>query len=169
LVNISESLRQQITTLLGREPRGLEAVAVSGPQSQPMVIRVASLVEDKPFPTLFWLIDKDLCYRIDQLEAAGLIKQFQQRIDTDPPLQASMREDHARYIRLREEYMSDAIRERLAVLGYASVFTRKGIGGIGDETRIRCLHTWYGAHLVVPNTIGRMLDDWWAQSPPIDS
>ena len=168
-MNISESQRQQITVLLGREPRGLEAIAVSDSQGQPMVIRVASLVEDKPFPTLFWLVDKDLSYRIDQLEAGGLIKQFQQRIDTDSQLQGSMKEDHARYIQLREQYMSDAVRERLDVLGYSGVFTSKGVGGISGETRIRCLHTWYGAHLVVPNTIGRMLDDWWAGAAAIDS
>ena len=169
MVNISESLRQQIATLLGREPRGLEAVAVSDSRGQPMVIRVASLVEDKPFPTLFWLIDRSLSYRIDQVEAAGLIKQFQQQVDADPGLQASMREDHSRHIRLREAYMSDAVRERLAELGYADVFVSKGIGGIGDTTRIRCLHTWYAAHLVEPNTIGRMLDAWWAQAPAVDS
>ena len=32
-----------------------------------------------------------------------------------------------------------------------------------EINRIRCLHTWYAAHLVVPNTIGAMLDDWWRE------
>lgn len=168
-MNISEPMRQQIAVLLGREPRGLEAVAVSGAGGEPMVIRVASLVDEKPFPTLFWLIDRPLSYRIDQVEAVGLIKQFQLQVDADPALRESMRQDHARHIRLREEYMSDAVRARLGELGFAGVFASKGVGGIGDTTRIRCLHTWYAAHLVEPNTIGRMLDDWWAQAPAIDS
>ncbi len=127
-----------------------------------MVIRVASLVDDKPFPTLFWLLDPDLCYRIDQLEAAGLIKQLQQRIDQDAELQGAMGNDHRAHIQLREEYMSPAIRQRLNELGFSEVLKSKGIGGIADYSRIRCLHTWYGAHLVVPNTVGAMLDDWWA-------
>jgi hypothetical protein len=127
-----------------------------------MVIRVASLVDDKPFPTLFWLLDPDLCYRIDQLEAAGLIRQFQQRIDQDAELQEAMGNDHRAHIQLREEYMSPAIRQRLNELGFSEVLKGKGIGGIADYSRIRCLHTWYGAHLVVPNTVGAMLDEWWA-------
>ena len=43
------------------------------------------------------------------------------------------------------------------------VLQARGVGGIADFTRIRCLHTWYAAHLVVPNTIGRLLDEHWAE------
>ncbi len=129
-----------------------------------MVIRVASLVDDKPFPTLFWLLDPDLCYRIDQAEAGGLIGRLQQRIDADPILQAAMREDHQAHIQLRREYMSDEVRARLTELGFDEVFAHKGIGGIADFSRIRCLHTWYAAHLVVPNTVGGLLDEWWQES-----
>ena len=46
----------RIAQLLGREPRGLEEVAVAHPDGEPVVIRVASLVAEKPFPTLFWLV-----------------------------------------------------------------------------------------------------------------
>ena len=151
----------RVATLLGRQPRGLEEIAVARPDGQAMVIRVASLVEDKPFPTLFWLLDPDLCYRVDQVEAAGLIKQLQQRIDSDPQLQRSMREDHLAHIALREDYMAPHIRQRLAELNFSEVFASKGIGGIADFNRIRCLHTWYAAHLVVPNTVGRLLDEYW--------
>ena len=35
----------------------------------------------------------------------------------------------------------------------------RGIGGISEPTRIRCLHTWYAAHLVTPNTIGQLVDE----------
>jgi len=154
----------QVTTLLGRKPRGLEAIAVARPDGQPMVIRVASLVDDKPFPTLFWLIDPELCYRIDQVEARGLIKQLQRRIDLDSTLQEAMLEDHSAHIKLREAHMTPVIRQRLVVLGFDAVFARKGIGGIADFSRIRCLHTWYGAHLVVPNTVGALLDDYWRQT-----
>ena len=133
------------------------------PDGRPMVIRVASLVDDKPFPTLFWLLDPDLCYRIDQVEATGLIKQLQRRIDADPELQRGMRDDHRAHITLRENYMTPAIRQRLAELNFSEVFASKGIGGIADFNRIRCLHTWYAAHLVVANTVGHLLDDYWQQ------
>jgi uncharacterized protein len=142
----------------------LEAVAVAGDAGTPVVIRVSSLVDGKPFPTLFWLVDPELCYCIDQLEAGGLIMEFQRRIDADVELQQSMFADHRAYITLRESLMQPAVRSRLQKLGFDSALAERGIGGIANFTRIRCLHTWYGAHLVVPNTVGGMLDDWWRQA-----
>jgi uncharacterized protein len=156
-LNLAPHVVDQVAVLLGRQPRGLEEIAVTGPAGEPVVIRVASLVDDRPFPTLFWLVD--------QLEAAGLIKQLQQRINADPNLQRTMRNDHLAHIALRDHCMPSLIRLRLEELGFAEALVNKGIGGIADFTRIRCLHTWYGAHLVVPNTVGGLLDDWWCQHP----
>jgi len=162
-LTITPEVIARVASLLGRQPRGLEEIAVAHPDGRPMVIRVASLVVDKPFPTLFWLLDPDLCYRIDQAEATGLIKALQQRIDAAPELQRTMRDDHRLHIKLREDYMTPAIRQRLAELNFSEVFASKGIGGIADCKRIRCLHTWYAAHLVAPNTVGLLLDDYWRQ------
>jgi hypothetical protein len=158
-------MHDRVAALLGREPRGLEDVPVVGPDGGPVVIRVASLVDDRPFPTLFWLVDPVLCYRIDRAEAGGLIKAFQRRVDADAGLRAALREDNLAHIRLRDSYLDEATRERLEALGFGGVLANKGIGGIGDFGRIRCLHTWYAAHLVVPNRVGGMLDDWWRQQP----
>lgn len=160
-MTLTPEIVDRVAALLGRPPRGLEEVIVQGGDGAPVVIRVASLVDDKPFPTLFWLVDPALCYRIDQCEAGGLIKQFQQRIDADEGLQRAMRADHLAHIALRDGYMQPALRQRLRELGFGAALTGKGIGGIADFSRIRCLHTWYGAHLVVPNTVGMMLDGWW--------
>lgn len=157
-MDVTVEMREAVAGLLGREPRGLEDVPVLDAAGAPCVIRVASLVDDKPFPTLFWLVDADLCYRIDQVEALGLIAELQEQIDADPELQAAMRQDHEKYMALRDSMISGADRLRIAELGYTDVFTRKGIGGIADFTRIRCLHTWYAAHLVEPNTVGMLLD-----------
>ncbi len=159
---VSSEQKARVSELLGREPRGLADIPVISPEGEPMVIRVASLVEDKPFPTLFWLVDPGLCYRIDTVEAGGLIARLQARIDADPELQAAMAEDHRRHIALREGFLAPGERARLQELGFASVLEDKGIGGIADFGRIRCLHTWYAAHLVEPNTVGRLLDEYWA-------
>ena len=155
---VSAAQRDRVAVLLGREPRGLEDIPVCSPAGEPMVIRVASLVDDKPFPTLFWLIDPDLCYRIDTEEAGGLIARLQQRVDQEEVLRRAMAADHQRYIALRDSLIGETMRARIEALGYTQVFARKGIGGIADFSRIRCLHTWYGAHLVEPNTVGRLLD-----------
>jgi len=127
-----------------------------------MVIRVASLVDGAPFPNLFWLIDTALVYRIDCDEAGGLIHRLQERVDDDPALQSNMKSDHRAHIELRNSHMTAAIETQLRSGKYYKVLQQRGIGGIADFGRIRCLHTWYAAHLVVPNTIGRMLDQTWA-------
>jgi hypothetical protein len=158
----TRSQRQQVNALLGREARGLRSVAVAGEAGQPRVIEVASLVEDKPFPTLFWLVDPELSYRIDRLEADGLIAVLQSRIDGSDALRESMVEDHLAHIRLRNQLMPESERARLQALGFFESLQERGIGGIENFTRIRCLHTWYAAHLVVPNTVGRLLDEYWA-------
>lgn len=160
-VTVSAAMRERVRELLGREPRGLEEVAVVSESGDPMVIRVASLVEDTPFPTLFWLVDPQLSLRIDAAEARGVIKQLQERIDGDEGLRHTMRLDHLAHITLRENYMSSSMKDRIHALGYTGVLRDRGIGGIADFSRIRCLHTWYASHLVVSNTIGDLLEQWW--------
>lgn len=153
----------EIENRLGRPPRGLEGVALYDPDGGPMVIRVASLVEDKPFPNLFWLIDPKLVYRIDCGEAGGLIQQLQARVDESIELRTAMVADHRAFIALRNQYMSPSIKEQLHELRYFELLQQRGIGGIADFGRIRCLHTWYAAHLIVHNIIGQLLDEYWAE------
>ena len=160
-MTLNESIIEQVAQLLGRKPRGLEAVAVASDNGEPMVIRVASLVDDKPFPTLFWLVDPQLCLRIGRLEATGLMASLQQSIDDDAALARDMRDDHIAHIALRDSYICKSMREAIDALGYGEVLATRGIGGIADFQRIRCLHTWYAAHLVVPNTVGKLLDAHW--------
>lgn len=160
---LSDDVINQISQLLGREPRGLEDVAVRTPSGEPMVIRVASLVDNAPFPNLFWLIDPAIVYRIDGDEAGGLIQRLQKIVDADTELQASLIDDHRAHIALRNSYMTAAVEEKLRSLNYYQILQKRGIGGIADFGRIRCLHTWYAAHLVVPNTIGRLLEAQWCK------
>lgn len=156
--SIDANIIAQVAELLGREPRGLEAIEAVDANGRPSVIRVASLVDDKPFPTMFWLVDKALNYKIDQLEAGGLIAKMQAEIDASEDLQASLIADHQQFIRLRDANMSTDIKARLVEQNYYDALQQRGIGGIANFIRIRCLHTYYASHRVVPNTIGRWLD-----------
>jgi hypothetical protein len=166
LEQISESQRRRVDELLGREARGLRGIAVAGPDGEPRVVQVAPLVDDRPFPTLFWLVDPALNYRIDRLEAAGVIASLQARIDGSEALRAGMAEDHRAHIALRNRLMTPGERSRLEQLGFLEALQRRGIGGIENPSRIRCLHTWYAAHLVARNTVGRLVDQHWADSGP---
>lgn len=147
-----------ITHRLGRHPRGLRAIAAWNERGEPAVIRVASVVDGKPFPTLFWLIDADLCLRLDRLEAAGCIAQLQSQINSNHDLRQSMVRDHERHRTLRDTFLHDQERELLERKGMMAALTERGIGGITEPTRVRCLHTWFAAHLVQANTVGRLTE-----------
>ena len=151
--------RARVAALLGREPRGLREIPVADARGEPVVIRVASVVDDKPFPTLYWLVGAELCLQIDRLEAAGWIARLQDRVDASTTLQQAMHDDHARHREARSRFLSDAERQLLRERGMQAALDERGIGGISEPTRIRCLHTWYAAHLVTPNTIGRLVDE----------
>ena len=151
--------RARVAALLGREPRGLREIPVADAHGEPLVIRVASVVDDKPFPTLYWLVGAELCLRIDRLEAAGWIARLQDRVDASMTLQQAMQDDHARHRQARSRFLSDAERQLLSEKGMQAALDERGIGGISEPTRIRCLHTWYAAHLVTPNTIGQLVDE----------
>lgn len=157
----AQDVRARVATLIGREPAGFQEVAVADADGSPVVVRVASLVGGKPFPTLYWLVDPELVYRIDQAEAEGLIHRLQAQVDADPKLQRQIIADHHAHIERRESFLTESCRIQIAEQGFGATFERRGIGGIGNFRRIRCLHTWYAAHLVVPNTVGAMLDAWW--------
>ena len=165
---LTPGIQREISALLGREPRGLEDVAVFSLSGKPVVIRVASLVDGAPFPNLFWLVDAGLVYTIDGDEAGGLIHQFQNQVDSEPSLRESMASDHRAHIALRNSYMTPEIEAQLRSKNYYGVLQRRGIGGIEDFGRIRCLHTWYAAHLVVPNTVGNLLDRYWVERSSAD-
>ena len=151
--------RPYIRQCLDREPRGLRDIVAWDDRGRPRVIQVAPVVDGKPFPTVFWLIDPALCLAIDRFEAAGVIASLQHRVNASPELQAEMRTDHERHKDLRAATMTPTEREFLESSGMMGAFTTRGIGGIQESNRIRCLHTWYAAHCVQSNAVGEMVDE----------
>ena len=139
---LSGDQRARVAALLGREPRGLRAIPVADARGEPLVIRVASVVDDKPFPTLYWLVGAKLCLRIDRLEAAGWIARLQDRVDDSAALQQAMHGDHARHRAERSRFLSTDERKMLSDKGMLAALDERGVGGISEPTRIRCLHTW---------------------------
>ena len=150
--------RDFVTERLGREPRGFCDVSAFNSQGKPAVIRVSSVVDGKPFPTLFWLIDADISLKIDRLEAAGWIAKLQRDVDISATLQEQMALAHEAHKRLRETFLSEAERTLLTDRGMMSALADRGIGGIKEPNRIRCLHTWYAAHMVEANCICSAID-----------
>ncbi|MDG1065773.1 MAG: DUF501 domain-containing protein [Luminiphilus sp.] len=160
-----ERWRPYIRQCLDREPRGLRSIVAWDDQGRPRVIQVALVVDGKPFPTVFWLIDPALCLAIDRLEAAGCIASLQQRVNDSAELRAEMRIDHEKHQAVRAATMTLTEREFLESSGMIEAFTTRGIGGIQGVDRIRCLHTWYAAHCVQSNVVGNMVDELLYEGP----
>lgn len=158
---IDDELWAAITTELGREPIGLHRVAVRHGSGRPAVLEVVPLVDGVPFPTLYWLCSRPLRRAIAELERSGLISSLEAELlgPTGSGRQV-LSEAHARYRAARwsllQKYgheMSDLTEaQRLAL-------SATGIGGIRDESRIKCLHLHYAHHLADHNPIGQVLDE----------
>ena len=158
--------RDFVAERLGREPRGFRDVAAYNAKGLPASIRVSSIVDGKPFPTLYWLIDAELSLHIDRLEAAGWIARVQSEIATNEAFRQRMQHDHAKHVALRDGYLLDEDRKLLASNNMLAALSKRGIGGISEPDRIRCFHTWYAAHMVVPNCVGKIVDRLLADATP---
>ena len=147
-----------VTERLGRKPRGFCDVSAFNDNGQPAVIRVSSVVDGKPFPTLFWLIDAEISLKIDRLEAAGWIAELQKRVNESSAIKLQMKQAHEAHNKLRDGFLTEEERMLLDARGMMSALSDRGIGGIQEPDRIRCLHTWYAAHMVDHNCIGGAVD-----------
>lgn len=147
-----------VTQRLGREPRGFCDVSAFNDNGKPAVIRVSSVVDEKPFPTMFWLIDAEISLKIDRLEAAGWIAKLQQMVNESSAIMLQMKQAHEAHNKLRDGFLGEEERMLLESRGMITALSDRGIGGIQEPDRIRCLHTWYAAHMVEPNCVGMAVD-----------
>ncbi len=148
-------IRQQIN----REPHGLMAIAHATDSGVPVVLRMAPMVDDKLFPTLYWLCSKDLHKAISQLETQGLVKQLEQLLQEDEGLMTSYQANQRAYVQARWDNCTPDHKQQLQDRGYTELFNSYGIGGLRDWHQIRCLHMHYAHHLCATNIIGQWLDE----------
>ncbi|WP_227999243.1 DUF501 domain-containing protein [Nocardia australiensis] len=114
-----------IAKQLGREPRGVLAVAYRTPDGLPAVVKTAPRLPDgTPFPTLYYLTDPRLTAEASRQESAGVMREMTERLATEPELAAAYRAAHESYLAERNEIES---------LG--TDFT-----GGGMPERVKCLH-----------------------------
>jgi hypothetical protein len=114
-----------IAKQLGREPRGVLAVAYRTPDGLPAVVKTSPRLPDgTPFPTLYYLTDPRLTAEASRQESAGVMRDMTDRLATDPELAAAYRAAHESYLAERNEIDS---------LG--TDFT-----GGGMPERVKCLH-----------------------------
>lgn len=159
-MSVTEQQLELIEKQLGRKPRGLVDIAWQNKQGIPAVLQMRSLVDGKPFPTLYWLSSKDLYQAIAEVETGGEVKRIEQEIGLDDELRTAHLADQQRYVDLRWKMMADNDRQRIEELGFTELFNSYGIGGIRHWDKVRCLHMQYAYHLAVGGTaIGQLLDE----------
>ncbi len=139
---------------LGRNPRGAFIVSVRCSFGYPQVIRVHPVVAGKPFPTLYWLTCPFLSKEIGRLEAEGYVKTLEALLHAEQPLRAAMHEAHRRTCALRDQLLSPQEKAQLASSGMLVGLGTRGIGGISDWDRLKCLHLHTAHALADENAIG---------------
>lgn len=170
---VSEQDLQVIRRQLGREPRGVLAVERRCCFGYPQVIKVQPLLlngagEACPFPTLFWLTCPTLVEQLSRIEGQGQIKVIEKQLATDERLRQEYHRNHRDYITERWATLDGADRAVIEEKGLAEALRKRGIGGIADWERIKCLHLHYAHHLARGTTIGRWMEDHFAleECPP---
>jgi uncharacterized protein len=159
-MTISNEDLNTITQQLGREPEGVQEIPIRGKDGRPVVIRVRSMVRGKPFPNLFWLTDPILKKEIDKVEATGLIKNLENEIlKADEEFKSRLIQDHKNYIELRLKYMQEEEDLKDLRPEYLEALKTKGIGGLSDYSRVRCLHMHFAHYLVSGNSVGEWLEN----------
>ncbi|TNF31864.1 MAG: DUF501 domain-containing protein [Deltaproteobacteria bacterium] len=159
-MTISNEDLNTITQQLGREPEGVQEIPIRGKDGRPVVIRVRSMVRGKPFPNLFWLTDPILKKEIDKVEATGLIKNLENEIlKADEDFKNRLIQDHINYIELRLKYMQEEEDLKDLRPEYLEALKTKGIGGLSDYSRVRCLHMHFAHYLVSGNSVGEWLEN----------
>jgi uncharacterized protein len=153
------AVRQQ----LGRPPRALLAVAHRCRCGLPDVVQTAPrLPGGTPFPTLYYLTCVRARAAASRLEAAGVMRELNRRLDDEPGL--------------REQYGAAAQAYRAArdhaarLAGVPPLPDDAPVPG-GMPERVKCLHALAAQELAVPgsNPLGReailAMGQWWKNGP----
>jgi uncharacterized protein len=123
----SDGDRRAVESLLGRTLAGRFAVVVRRRDGRPAVIENEPHLKDgTPMPTLYWLVDPELCDAVSRLEGAGGVHRFEGAVDAGQ-LDAA----HAAYANARAR----------AIVRTDLVAPTGGVGG--TRRGLKCLH----AHL----------------------
>jgi uncharacterized protein len=146
-----------IARQIGRAPRGEYSIVQRCPHGFPRVLRVPPLVDGAPFPTLYWLSCPFLCRAVSDLEAAGWVSRLERRVAEEPELRAALERAHDAYIAERRRFLSAGAEEVLAESGRLRLLDERGIGGIADRTRLKCLHLHVAHAVVGENPIGSVV------------
>jgi uncharacterized protein len=148
-----------VAAQLGRSPRATRAIAHRCPCGNPDVVETSPRLPDgTPFPTLFYLTCPHAVAACSRLESAGVMRDMQERLSTDPELAEQ-------YEKAFEDYLS----RRKAIEDVPEI---AHVAAGGMPNRVKCLHVQLGHALAVGRGINPFGDEvrdavepWWAGGP----
>ena len=158
-MTLSQNQLSVIQQQLGRTPRGIVNIAAESANGIPLVLQMRSLVDDQPFPTLYWLSSKTLAKAIGTIETQGWVKTIEQRLQDDEVLREQFLQNQRDYVNSRWQKMDNEDKARIEQLGFSPLYEQYGIGGITQWDKVRCLHMQYAHHLAEYNVIGALMDE----------
>jgi hypothetical protein len=155
----SETDLEIVAQQLGRSPRGTRAIAHRCPCGNPDVVETSPRLDDgTPFPTLFYLTCPRATAACSRLESAGVMRDMQDRLATDPVLAKQYSEAHEDYLRRREG------------VEHVEEIQKVSAGGMPD--RVKCLHVHLGHALAAGpgvnpfgDEVRRAVEPWWTGGP----
>ncbi|MDO5627485.1 MAG: DUF501 domain-containing protein [Mobilicoccus sp.] len=125
--SVAQADLDAVARQLGREPRGVLAVAHRCECGDPDVLTTAPRLPDgTPFPTMYYATCPRLTGATSTLESTGLMKEMSERLASDATLAGAYRTAHEDYLRRRRE------------LGEVAEIDGISAGGMPD--RVKCLH-----------------------------
>jgi uncharacterized protein len=154
---VSREEAELIAHQIGRPPRGEVAVARRCVHGYPQVLRVLPWVDGAPFPTLYWLSCPFLVRAVAALEAEGWVARWEHRVAEEPQLRAELDRAHAAYIAERSSLADRAEHLTAPELERQRLLSTRGIGGIADRSRLKCLHLHVAHALAGKNPIGDLV------------
>ncbi|MGH9037882.1 MAG: DUF501 domain-containing protein [Acidimicrobiia bacterium] len=134
-----------LTGQLGRSPAAAFEVCVRTPGGEPVVIRNEPLMVDgRPMPTRYWLVDRQAVKAVARLESAGGARAAEAEVDA-----AELAAAHAAYAAERDAALPD---------GHAGPRPAGGVGG--TRRGVKCLHAHYAYFLAGgDDPVGRWVEE----------
>src|ERR1700753_1904611 len=151
-----------VAAQLGRRPRGTRAIEHRCPCGQPDVVATSPRHDvGTPFPPLSYLTAPHATAACSRLESAGVMRDMQERLSTDPELAE-------RYELAAEDYLA----RRKAIEDVPEI-AHVAAGGMPD--RVKCLHVHLGHALAAGRGVNPFGDEvrdavepWWSGGPCVD-
>lgn len=150
-----------VSRQLGRPARDIVEIGARCVCGNPLVATTAPrLSSGIPFPTTYYLTHPIITAAVSRLEASGEMITMNQRLETDPELQAAQLAAHRQYLAVR-----DAIGERS---GVGPVPEIEGVSAGAMPARVKCIHVMVGHSLAAGPGVNALGDEalakitqWW--------